>query len=244
MNDKLIKQHNAITTARYEMTAVEKNIVYMLLAQLYEKDTPNKLYYISVRELQKVLGKVIKYEQVQAATERLIGRVYHIHENKGLLQISLLASAQYIKGAGKIELELSKKIRPYLFALKRQFTTFRLHMALSLKSKYSKRIYEMLNQFKDTGIMKISVYNLKHRLELIDDKTGKERYTKWSMFIAKVLEIAKREIEEYTNLHFTYELQKTGRKYTDIIFKIKQFLSFIVRKLIVDRKQHNQYKKD
>ncbi len=43
-------------------------------------------------------------------------------------------------------------------------------MALSLKSKYSKRFYEMLSQYKDTRMMKVSINDLKHRLQFIDPK--------------------------------------------------------------------------
>ena len=37
MSSKMLIQHNALITARYEMSAAEKNITYMLLAQLGKK---------------------------------------------------------------------------------------------------------------------------------------------------------------------------------------------------------------
>jgi hypothetical protein len=43
MEKKLIRQHNAITEARYELSALEKNIVYMLLAQLKDDDPDDKI---------------------------------------------------------------------------------------------------------------------------------------------------------------------------------------------------------
>lgn len=82
-------------------------------------------------------------------------------------------------------------------------------------------MYEMLSQFRSTGIMRIGVDELKSRLGLIDASTGKERYTVWTMFATKVLEVAKSELGQYTDIHFTYQAKRRGRKFTDLEFKIK-----------------------
>ena len=60
MDNKLIKQHNAITTARYEMTALEKNIFYLLLAQLREEASVETKYELSVQDLKKIKGVRIR----------------------------------------------------------------------------------------------------------------------------------------------------------------------------------------
>jgi plasmid replication initiation protein len=229
MSDQLIKQHNAITTTRYDMSAAEKNIVYMLLAQLRDDDPLRKTYTIRLKDLQEYLDKVgqeANREQFEEATKKLVSRVYSIEEENGdFLQLSLVASAKHIRNSNKndtVELEISKSARPYLFQLKNNFTAFQLHMALSLKSKFSKRIYEMLSQHRDEGIMKITVENLKYCLGLINPMTKEEQYKEWSIFAAQVLEVAKRELQTYTNLAFTYKLKKTGCKYTDVEFHIRK----------------------
>ena len=59
------------------------------------------------------------------------------------------------------------------------------------------------------------------RLKLLDPKTGKEAFAKnWTEFVAKVLEVAKREINEFTDIRCTYEAHKTKRKFKDLEFKI------------------------
>ena len=57
----LIKQHNAITEARYEMSALEKNIIYMLLGLLNDADSPNKTYKIPLNDLKGARGKDIDH---------------------------------------------------------------------------------------------------------------------------------------------------------------------------------------
>ena len=222
-----IKQHNAITEARYDMSATEKNIIYMLLAQLEDDDPVKKRYMISMRQLQtrlEQLGQVVSREQLQKATSTLISRVYSIiEEGSGdYVQMSLFASVIYTDDSDLVEIELSPDIRPYLFQLKNNFTSFELDMALSLKSKYSQRMYEILSKYRDVGTFQISVEKLKYILELIHPLTKAEMFKEWSSFSNDILEVSKKEIDEHTDICFIYTLKKTGRKYTDIEFHISK----------------------
>lgn len=220
---QLIFQDNAITTARYSMSALEKNIMYMVMAQLGKNDPADRYYQIYARDLMDRTNKEVRYVEFKEATSKLREReITILKENGNVLQIGLISSAEYIKGEGIIEIGLDPKIRPYLFELKENFTTFELNMALSLNSKFSKRLYEMLAQFRSTKILRISVNELKERLKLIDSKTKEEQYEKWSAFEKYVIKVAQKELEKFTDITFDYELSKTGKRFTDIVFHIKQ----------------------
>jgi plasmid replication initiation protein len=78
----------------------------------------------------------------------------------------------------------------------------------------------MLSQFKNTGILRISVLDLKERLALYNPKTKEEQYEKWSAFDKYVLKIAHKEINKHTDIQFEYEAVKTGRKFTRLDFHI------------------------
>jgi plasmid replication initiation protein len=224
-NDIILKQHNKVTEARYEMSALEKNIVYMLMAQLRDTDPVGKEYEISIVGLQnkmKAIGQEISLDEIKEATHSLINRIYSFDEPDTGYQIDLtiFASVTYKNNSDFFSIELSRTIRPYLFDLKFDFTSYKLDFALSLTSKYAKRIYEMLSQHKETGIFYITVLELKERLKLIDPSTKTEKFKAWSSFAKHVLEVAKREISKKTDLSFSYILKKTGAKYTAIEFQI------------------------
>ncbi len=230
ISQKLITQDNAITSARYEMSALEKNIIYMMMSQLKKEDASDTIYYISVRELMDQTGTRNSYDDLKRATENLIGRVLQIRRPNGnLLQVSMISSAEYLAGQGIVEIGLDPKIRPFFFDLKKNFTAFQLHMALSLDSKYAKRIYEMLSQYKDLGSLKLELLELKRRLLLYDDKTGEEQYRNWSDFEKRILVTAQKEINAKTDLNITYKAIKQGRRFSDIEFKIKKSTSTQVR---------------
>ncbi|PRY00206.1 replication initiator protein [Pontibacter ummariensis] len=217
-----IRQHNAITTARYEMTACEMDIVFYLLSLIKKEDERGVMYQVKVRDLMAITGREWHYNQFLEATSNLRSREYIIEDEKRVLQVGLLASAEYIKGEGVIELEVSEKVRPYLIDLKNNFTSFRLHAAFSLTSKYAKRIYQIASQWKDIGESKtFSIHDLKVMLMLKDPK-GKdpEQYTKLSMFKKFVLDTAVNQINAHTDLKISYELIKKGRSYQSIRFYI------------------------
>lgn len=219
-----IRQHNAITTARYEMTACEMDIVFYLLSLLRKEDRLGTFYQVRVKDLQDLTGRQWNYQQFLEATSALRGREYVLEDNKRLLQVGLLASAEYIKGEGVIELEISEKIRPYLIDLKRNFTSFRLQAAFSLTSKYAKRIYQIASQWKDKSESRIfSLHDFKVMLALKDPKgVEPEQYSKVSMFQKFVLDVAVRQINQHTDLHIGYDLIKKGRSFESIRFSIQQ----------------------
>jgi plasmid replication initiation protein len=220
---KILKQHNAITEARYEMSALEKNIFYLLLAELKDDDPENRIYYkINFFELEKKFGKKVTIVELAKAAEGLVFRVYTIKkENGGELDTALVSSVENMPEENSIELGVSPMARPYLLALKKDYTEFQLDTALKLKSKYSKRMYEMLSQHKNEGKITFSVEELKYRLAIVDAKTGQDKYPGWRQFAMHILERPQKELAEHADIAFTYTLKKTGRKYTDIEFHIE-----------------------
>ena len=222
MKKKEIAEHNDLVSAHYDMSATEQNIFCMVLRQIKQEDASNRVYKISVKDLEVATGKKLDYYNISLATKKLIARVCTIRRNNGnVLDVGMISDAEYVKGAGVVEIGLSPKIRPLLFDMKKHFTKYRFHMFMVLRSKYAKRLYKMLSQFKHTGIMRITVEELKSRLKLIDRNTNQEKYVEWSMFVQKVLEVSKRELLANTDIHFTYTARKTGKKYTDLEFHIQ-----------------------
>lgn len=219
---ELLRQHNAITEARYEMSALEKNIVYMLLASLRQKSISLRQchYRISLKELNRRMGAETTVGELMEASQKLLSRVYTIIEEDGAeLHTSLVSSISNMPDE-EIEIGISSMMMPYLIAL-REYTEFDLDTALSLKSAYSKRIYEMLSQHIEAGELYISVEELKWRLALCDPKAGTEKYASWAAFRKAVLEGPQQELAQKSKLHFNYEAIKTGKRYTHLLFRIR-----------------------
>lgn len=210
--DITIYQDNAITRAAYDMSALEKDILLMLIAQINKDDNPGKSYFIEAKELIERKGEEISFEDFRKAGRTLLTRVFEtwIDNNSKLLQSAFIASAVYHKGKGLIEIEVSKNVLPFYSDLKKNFTTIQLNMALGLSSKYSKRLYEYVSMLKNfpNPYATIDLIELKKRLGVATfngDKLVKDTYANFADFDKRVLKMAKTEIDK-TDVNFTYEL--------------------------------------
>ncbi len=213
MKNKLIVQDNLVTTARYEMTALEKNVIYSVMAQIEDNDPPSKFYKISISDIEDAKDARVRQERFDEAIKKLLTRELVIMKPDGTkLRITVISSADYDLN-GNVEIGIDLKMRPYLFELKKNFTIFSLEVATSLKSKYSKRLYEMLCQFKSTGFLRISTQELRERFELTN-----EQYSRWSNFEKNVLKTAQTEINEKADFKFDYVLKKHKKKIVSIDF--------------------------
>lgn len=204
-----IWQDNALTVARYEMTETEKNILYMVVANVHKDDSPTKKYQVSVKEMAAVTGsKGLMLEAYKQATRKLLTRVFETTLPDGdLLQATFISSARYKKGTGIIEIGLSDEVRPFYVQLHSKYTKVQLAAAISLNSAYAKRIYELLCMFKNMRdkTFRRNLIELKTMLGIIDPKTGQDSYAKWTHFEKKVLDVSSREINSHTDITFSYK---------------------------------------
>lgn len=220
--DITIYQDNAITKAAYDISALEKDILLMLIAQINRSDKPNKAYFIEAKEIIERKGDRIEFDDFKKAGLSLLARTFQIEiDAKTTLQSAFISSAKYHKGKGLIEIKVDSDVLPFYHDLKNNFTTLQLNMALGLSSKYAKRIYEyvsMLKNFQNPYAV-IDLMELKRRVGVAifdKDKLLKDNYPNFADFEKRVLKVAKIEIDT-TDVNFTYELmydknQMRGRK--------------------------------
>ena len=215
-----VRQHNAITNARYEYSEMQLDIFLYLLAKL-RKDKTDGVYEVSVIEMSKLTGKKYNYQQLRLATEGMGSRMFEVSTQRSYIQLWMFQRIEYVHGTGVIEVEFTNPIKPYLFDLKDNFTSFQLYAALRLGSKFAKRIYTLCSQWKDKGQTQIfSLDEFKKMLSLIDDK-GNEQFERLSDFKRYVLDASVKQINEHTDLEIGYTLEKKGRSFNSIAFRVK-----------------------
>ncbi len=217
-DDKIIKQHNTITSGRYDFSSCQLDILFMLLACLNENDEQSKVYNIRVLDIELITGRKWNYQQVIKATEDLLGRVYEIQMPQGLRQLVLFSYVQYLDGKGSFDIKINSDARQYFFELKNNFTLLELKSTLNLSSKYAKRIYGLACQWRSTGGHTYDLGEFKEILGLKDPKgIEPEQYSKISSFKAYILDRAKKQINGNTDIVFDYELKKVRGRAVDTI---------------------------
>ena len=215
-------QSNILTSARYELTKLEKNILYLAMREMQPTDLPGQLYYVSTVELRDRTGEDVRKPRLRLVTKSLLGRVLEADlPNGNLLQTHFFSSIEYLAGSGTLEIAVDAKLRPYYGYLKSHFTTFQLDLAISLTSIYAKRFYEIFSMYKHlpNKVFRIPLDKLKIQLGLTDKDTGKDKYPLYANFKQTVLKPAE-EINTATDLAFTYREIKQGRKVVELEFTV------------------------
>jgi len=212
----LIVKHNDFIEGRFHLDLTQAKIIAKLSSIIQKDDKDFKLYIFQAKNLLEELKMgVNNYDNLKKSVDSLVDKTIQLGKPDSTLTISLLSSAEYFKD-GRIEIEFSPKLKPYLLQLKENFTKYQLENVLSLSSFYAIRIYELCKQYEKIKERMIEVEKLKEILKIQD------KYKKYNHFKEKVLEIAKREINEKTDINISFEEIKTGRKVTSIKFLIEK----------------------
>jgi plasmid replication initiation protein len=215
-----IRQHNALTNARYEYTELQLDLFFFIISKLRKGDK-DTVYQLDIMELSSLTGKRYNGAYLHKATADMGSRMLEVEDATEYRQIWMFQQIRYLKGQGIIEFDLTRHVLPYLFELKNNFTSYELAAALRLTSKYAKRIYQICSQWKDRGeTKKYDLQDFKRQLNLIDDK-GNEKMKQIKELRERVLDIAVKQINEHTELHISYKMEKKGKAFKNITFTVK-----------------------
>lgn len=234
MQDYLLRQDNRITTARYELSLIEKRVMYFVLKEIRQqfvltegqRDLFNDLIVrINVSQLVKSVDTNDNYSRVKDALKNLRLRSFEwdngeveFSENWEWLEVGFIDWSKWNK-KGVVEVQISKKILPFYVELTKNYTEYSLLVAMGLKSKWSQRMYELCAQWRSAGGFKIHVEELRKMFMLEDEY---ERYASLKKF---VLDVAHNEIKSLydkgeCDLYFNYSELKSGRTVESLSFKI------------------------
>lgn len=224
MEDRNLLQHNVITEAKYDMTSLEINLFMSLIGNVSPKLPETHTYKVYLSDLELLSSKRYNSTEVEQACEDLQGRTATIWNGKSFKKYNFVIDSEYSHENRTVKLSMHPDIRHWFINLKNNFTLFQLSYILKLKSKYSKRIYQMVCQYRSAGELELEVVSLKDRLGLLTKtRSGKVKdpYPNIAKFRDRVLDVAVKEINTTTDLKISYESIKTGKKITHIQFRIE-----------------------
>lgn len=218
-NYLVTKSNYFIMNSSYDLSLEEQKIILTLASMVQPEDAEFKPYKFRINEFMELLGvdTKTKYTEVPKITKELMKKVFEIQDGKKLIQTAWLAGAIYEKGTGYVELIFSPYLKPYMLQLNSMFTQYRLANILSMKSKYSPRIYEILkcNAYKKQGYIEIEVEELRKLLK------AENIYPLYGDFKRYIINPAQKELSKLSDICFDFDEIKTGRKVTSIRFFIK-----------------------
>ena len=138
------------------------------------------------------------------------------NESSELWQINVCSMAKYNKKEGYITIEFTDRIMPYLSQVRQKFVLYNLKEIANFNSLYTTRLYELIQEFKDTGYMLKSVEKLRDIFAVGDS------FKLYSDFKRRTFDHACKEINNNHELNLGYEEIKEGRKVIAVKFVFKK----------------------
>lgn len=154
-----IVQANVLTESRYDFNRLEKNALYCIIRQVRKDyvETPSEqknysnMHVILDENVLMEIADETHRKDARAALINLRHRDITIEreEDGYWLNIGFVNWVEHIPEKKIFSVEVSFKILPYLVDLARRYTVYSLTVAISLKSKWSQRFYELCCQYKN-----------------------------------------------------------------------------------------------
>lgn len=218
-----VSKSNALVRASYRLTLAEQRIVLACLAQLDTRRAARLSPTSAVEQTENVRITALEYAELYAVDPSTAYR--EIHQGaKRLYERSVkiirpggreehfrwLWGRSTHKRAGYIEISFTPDLAQYVTALRGRFTTYSVEQIRHLHSPNAVRIFELLMQWRATGVTRVSLADLRAMLQLT--------YSRFTDIRRFVLDPALAQITERTDFDATWRALRRGRQVETIEF--------------------------
>ena len=215
-----IIQSYIITAARYNFTTDEKRVLSHLVEMMQPLIEGKEL----VGKVEQDLWGTYHFElpteyffedganrqRIKQAIKSLNDKSFEYEDEDGW-GICRLIEMPFIDKRGKVEFYLGKKLVDVFLNFNKGYSKYQLDISLSFKSVYSMRMYELISN--QTRKLTFRISKLKEMWN-VTEKGYERNYN----FIQRIIETAKKELDEKSNWSFTYMPIKRGRSFELIEF--------------------------
>ena len=173
-------------------------------------------YMLTAKEFSEVFNTDIdnSYRYLKKAVDKLMKTDIKVErpENQSIVRINVCSQAEYTKREGRITIKFTDSIMPYLSQVRQKFVLYNLKDIANFNSLYTTRLYELIQEFKDTGYMIKSVDKLR------DIFAVGSFFKRYNDFKKRTFDHACKEINNNYEMDLKYEEIKEGRKVVAVKF--------------------------
>lgn len=223
----LVVKDNALIEANYKLSLVEQRLILMAIVEMRKpldyQNKPREIV-ISASDYARHFDTHINtaYQALQDATKDLMARQFtfiDIVDGKKIKKTSRWVSEiGYGVNEAVVTMKFAPAIMPLISELERRFTSYSLDRIASLNSAYAVRLYELLIQWRSTGLTPLI------KLDDLRQKLGVEKneYPRMTDFKKRVLDLGIEQINEHTDITAKYKQIKKGREIVGFEFSFKE----------------------
>lgn len=216
----VVKENSLIQKSKFpEMSLAEMRALSYIssLIKRIDENAPTQYTYVFKKaEFCRMVGieeyNSGNYHNLKNTLKKMVERIVEVENEKKWEVFHIFSKAECNYSSEEVAVTFHEDMIPYLFNLKKNFTSYQLENILQLKSKYSFRLYEYLTSFHRDKVV-IYLSKLKELFSVDYQETYK--------LIKKCLEPSVKEINEKTDITVSYTKIKTQRAVTSFEFNIK-----------------------
>jgi plasmid replication initiation protein len=221
-NNLIVYKSNKIIEAAYKLSLNEQRLLLMCIAKINSTKplSTTDLFEVTAKEFAQrfQISEDKAYQTLKDVSERLFER-YVIIDNPDpdtptlkYTKTRWISSIDYIPELGKVSVYFAQRMFPYLSGLTGQFTFYLLENIAAMNSIHALRLYELLMQWKTTGVREIEIDWLKTQFEIEDKYSSIKDLKKY------VIDPAVKDINIHSNFQAAWIQRKTGRRVTHLTF--------------------------
>ena len=222
-SSKLARSETSLASLQKQQLSLgELRLFCAAISKMNKDGTNQRTVTITRKEYEQTMElQRVNLQSLKKCVHDLQGETISYKTENGIVNINLFQSSEMSVneyGEACIRMEFTEKAKEWLLDNMKQYKCYKLKMAASLPSKYAINLYFHVLQNSEKGKWTVSVEDLKRDVFHIDDV---ETYKEFKYFREKVLKQAVEIINQYTDCHIEYELNKKGRYVVAITFYYK-----------------------
>jgi len=250
--EPFVIQPNAITTAHYDYTALQKNVLYTIISTVQRHMTKEKLansdlwgnltLELDIKDLVQKSNHTEVHNAIKGLMKKPISYYYKL-ANGNIMDVTttMIYTMKHERGQRTITLKISQDSIPALLYIGDGFTAYSRTIAMALPSIYAKRIYELCCRWKDRGFIRMKLTDLRAMLG-IDIYDGKkiavQKFKQIKELKVEVLDKSAKILKEQADYTFRYVLLKENGSRA---FNVIEF--WIEGKEVTLQKEYTMYQK-
>lgn len=194
------------------------------LGKYLQPEQLKREYVLTAKEFSTTFNVALPncYKILEKAIDKLMKTTISIEktELKEICKINICSMADYHTQEGSIRIEFTDRIMPYLSQVKNKFILYNIKEIANFGSLFTTRLYELIQEFKETGWMLKSIEQLREAFAVGN------KFKLYGHFKAKTFGHACREINNNYDIGLSFEEIKQGRKVVAIKFSFKKTIAY------------------
>ena len=210
MQNKVVLSNTLVRSVQ-KLSLQEKRLMMLAISKINGGTDINQLITVTAAEYSEMYGvsRSNVYKTLKIAEDKLWDREFTM----GGHRFRWVITCSYNSGEGSISVRFHPDLDDLILGLKSRFTKYFLKRASDFKNIYTWRLFEMLMQFKSTGLLKIDLDDFKAYMEV------PVAYNRdFGLIRRKIIDLAVNEIRDKGGLNVRYKTIKTGRKVSQLVF--------------------------